>query len=91
MANLAHIQELLNTDHEYRSRFLKDPVAALAEHGFILPYVMQQNLRRMVWEAQNQGPSVPGAAVGQFGSSILQTTPLRGVNPRQIPLIIAFE
>jgi hypothetical protein len=84
MANLDYIQQLLNTDSKYRDRFLKDPVAALAEHGLILPHVMQQNLRNMVSQVQLQGTPVPGAAVGQFLNPALSRA-------RQIPLIIAFE
>jgi hypothetical protein len=101
MAHLGQIQEMLNTNPEYRKLFLKDPVAALEEQGLILPVEMHDGIRQMVANAQTPQQTIPGAAAGQFGKSALQTTPLQTVplqtEPlqtvpfRQIALIIAFE
>jgi hypothetical protein len=64
MAHLGNIQQLLNTDVNYRRRFLNDPVAALAEHGLILSPEMQMQLRQMVSQAQASPRPVPGAVAG---------------------------
>jgi hypothetical protein len=76
MAHLGQIQQLLNTNPAYRSRFIRDPVAALAEQGLILSIEMQMKLRQMVASAARQPPAVPGSSVGQAGNKVLQTTPL---------------
>lgn len=64
MAHLGLIQQQLNTDANYRARFLKDPVAALAEHGLLLSTEMQTQLRSMVTQAQVRPPGVVGAVFG---------------------------
>ena len=67
MAHLGNIQQLLNSDANYRSRFLKDPVAALAEQGLILSFEMQTQLRKMVAQVQTASGRTPGAALGPGG------------------------
>jgi hypothetical protein len=91
LAHLGQIQHNLNTDHAYRSRFLKDPVAALAEQGLTLSIEQQEQLRRMVTQAQASTASVPGAAAGG-GRTIFvfdSAGPIRSGSG--VPLIIAFE
>ncbi|MGA2709312.1 MAG: hypothetical protein ACLQJ0_03630 [Steroidobacteraceae bacterium] len=68
MADLGRIQQLLNTNNDYRSRFLRDQVAAPAEQGLTLPWEMHMKLRQMVAGAQTPQAMVPGAAVGQIAS-----------------------
>jgi len=51
MANLDHIQQLLNTSEDYQKRFLQDPVAALAYEGLQLSPDMQQDIRQQVRKA----------------------------------------
>jgi hypothetical protein len=92
MANLGQIQQMLHTNAGYRRRFLQDPIQALLEQGLVLPPEMHPRIRQMVADAQAGPPAVPGAAVGQLGNSVLQTTPLAPLQTtplRQIALIIA--
>ena len=56
MANLGHIQQLLNTSGDYQQRFLKDPVAALEQQGLQLPFQMQQDIREQVRKASGKPP-----------------------------------
>ena len=70
MANLDQIQQLLNTNREYRTLFLRDPVAALAQQGLHLSVDMQNQVRQMVKQAQVGHAVVPGAALGAFSSPI---------------------
>jgi hypothetical protein len=91
LADLGHIQNLLNSDHAYRARFLKDPVGALGDQGLTLSNEMQQQLRRMVEQAQCSPQPVPGAAAGP-GRTIFvfdSAGPVRSA--KGAPLIIFFE
>jgi hypothetical protein len=56
MANLNHIQELLNTSEDYQKRFLQDPVAALAHEGLQLSLEMQQDIRQQVRKHRYKAP-----------------------------------
>jgi hypothetical protein len=92
LANLGHIQHLLNNDQHYRGRFLKDPVEALTDQGLTLSTEMQQQLRRMVAQAQATPAAIPGAAAGPEGRTIFvfeSAGPIR--SSKGVPLIIAFE
>ena len=75
MADLGHIQNLLNSDHAYRARFLKDPVGALGDQGLTLSNEMQQQLRRMVEQAQCSPQPVPGARRDPGGPYLFSTRP----------------
>lgn len=86
MAHLGQIQEMLNTNPDYRKSFLKDPVAALEEQGLILPVEMHEGIRQMVANAQKPQETIPGAAAGQFKNTPLQTTPLQTVPLQTVPL-----
>jgi len=93
MAHLGQIQQLLNNDKDYRGRFLKDPVAALAEQGLILPFDMQAQIRQMVTQAQTGGSHVPGSAVlpgGWSPTTIKPWEPAPGLESR-IRMIFVFE
>ena len=98
MANLDHIQQMLNTNEEYRRHFLQDPVGALARQGLQLSLDMQHQLRQMVSHAQVGHAAIPGAAAGGFG---LPTLGKVGPGPtlgkmgpgttRQIPITIFIK
>ena len=82
MAHLGMIQQRLNTDSNYRKRFLKDPVAALAEQGLFLNVEMQTQLRQVVAQSGNRSAFtiVPAAATsawsGSGGGALLNGTRL---------------
>ncbi len=71
MANLDQIQQLLNTNQEYRNRFLQDPVSALAQQGLQLSIDMQNQLRQLVQQARVGPATTPGAAAGNLSSPVL--------------------
>ena len=105
MANLWHIQRLLNNDANYRSRFLTDPVAALLEHGLVLSPEMQMQLRRMVSQLQTASPRTAGAAFSAAkpglglkewgpagpGLGLKEWGPAGPGSVKGLPLIIFFE
>jgi hypothetical protein len=87
MAHLGQIQQLLNTDADYHSRFLRDPVSALAEQGLFLSPQMQTQLRLAVAQAGDQPASVLGAAINAH--LVGGTGPGPG-GGRPIPMFIWF-
>jgi len=87
LVDLGRIQQRLKIDPDYRSRFLKDPVAALAEQGLILPPAMHSQIRGLVAQAHTAAGTVPGAAVGPGRINFVYGA----TGSRGIPLIIAFE
>ena len=60
MANLAHIENLLNSDMKARQEFFADPVSFLAREGITISPRDEARLRESVANLQKAPPAVPG-------------------------------
>jgi hypothetical protein len=73
MADLAHIEQRLNSDPQFREAFLEDPVTTLFAAGLILSPANAHLLRERVAGIRNMSPATPGASVRSAANRVMTT------------------
>jgi hypothetical protein len=71
MSDLAHLQNLLNTDKAWRKRFFTDPVGTLKDGGITLSPKMQKDVREAVKKLKPRGGTVVFGG-HQIGISVMK-------------------
>lgn len=73
MANLAYIEQRLNSDPRFREAFLEDPVTTLLAAGLVLSPENARQLRQRVAELKSMSPATPGASVRSAANRVMTT------------------